>query len=282
MGGLTVREPTGHRELRVGIAGFGNVGRDVARRLTVTPVSGMRLVAVSARDLMRARSAAADLDPAPAVVPLAELAELCDVVVESATADSFPEIARAVLAAGKYLIAVSAGGIPCCPEMEDLARRSGGRVRIASGALPGLDILRSASEGSIRSVRLTSRIKPGSMAHEPYVLEAGHDFAERPPAEPIRIFRGSAGEAARTFPRHFNVAVALSLGGIGFDRTRVEVWVDPNVPGAIHEVEVDSEDVGLTMISRNSPSENPRTSRIVAPSIVAALRGLVSPVVVGS
>ena len=87
---------------------------------------------------------------------------------------------------------------------------------------------------------------------------------------------------AAAFPRHFNVAVALSLGGIGYERTTVEVWVDAEIQGAIHEVEVDSEDIGLTMISRNVPSANPRTSRIVAPSVLAALRGLVAPVIVGS
>jgi aspartate dehydrogenase len=98
----------------------------------------------------------------------------------------------------------------------------------------------------------------------------------------VKVFEGSAGEAAAAFPRHFNVAIALSLGGIGFDRTTVEIWVDPDIGGAIHTVEVDAEDIGLTMQSRNRPSANPRTSRIVSPSILAALRSLVAPVQVGS
>ncbi len=268
--------------LTVGLAGFGNVGADLARRLTAAPIPGMTLVAASARDLDKARVRAREIAPALTIVPLAELPQHCDIVVECATADSFPEIARIVLEAGKYLIAVSASGVPNCPEMEDIARRHGARVRIASGAMPGLDILRCAAEGSIRSVHLKSRIKPGSMAHEPYMLERGFDFAREPPATPVKVFEGTAGEAAAAFPRHFNVAVALSLGGIGFERTTVEVWVDSDIEGAIHQVEVDSEDIGLTMISRNRPSANPRTSRIVAPSILAALRGLVAPVIVGS
>lgn len=268
--------------LAIGLAGFGNVGQDLARRLTSGAIAEARLVAVTARDLAKARQNAAALSPPPVVVPLAELPPICDVVVECATAESFPEIARTVLASGKTLVAVSAGGVPSCPEMVDLARRYGGRVRIASGALPGLDILRCAAEGKINTVHLKSRIKPGSMANEKYVLDRGHDFAERPPKEPVKVFEGTAGEAAAAFPRHFNVAVALSLGGIGFERTTVEVWVDPDIPGAIHQIEVDAEDIGLTMQSRNRPSANPRTSRIVAPSIIAALRAMVAPVVVGS
>jgi aspartate dehydrogenase len=266
----------------VGLAGFGNVGQELARRLSAGVIPEIGLVAVTARNLDKARASAKIFDPEPKVVPLDELARLCDIVVECATADAFPEIARAVVGAGKILIAVSVGGLPNCPELIELAREHGGRVRVASGALPGLDIIRSAAEGTITSVHLRSRIKPGSMAHERYVIERGFDFANAPPSAPVKVFDGSAAEAAAAFPRHFNVAVTLSLGGIGLDRTTVEVWVDPDVPGAIHQVEVDAEDIGLTLISRNRPSANPRTSRIVAPSIIAALRSLVAPIQVGS
>jgi aspartate dehydrogenase len=270
------------RGLRIGLAGFGNVGQDLARRLNDGAIPEAKLVGVSARNLARATVNAAALEPRPLVVPLADLPALVDVVVECATADSFPEIARATLTAGKMLIAVSAGGVPNCPEMVELARAHGGRVKIASGALPGLDILRCAAEGTIRRVHLRSQIKPGSMAHERYVLDRGFDFAKTPPGAAVKVFEGSAAEAAAAFPRHFNVAVSLSLGGIGFDRTTVEVWVDPDIAGAIHTVEVEADDIGLTMQSRNRPSANPRTSRIVSPSILAAIRSLLSPVLVGS
>lgn len=268
--------------MKVGLAGFGNVGRDLAKRLNAGVIPEMQLVAVTARDLGKARAAAAAMQPQPQVVSMSELTDRCDVIVECATADSFAEIARAVMEAGKILICVSAGGVPSCPDLVELARRHGGRVRVASGAMPGLDIIRCAAEGTIRRIHLKSRIKPSSMAHEPYVLERGHDFEKRPPIEPIKIFEGTAGVAAGHFPRHFNVAVSLSLAGIGFDRTTVEIWIDPDIPGAIHQVELEGDEIGLTMTSRNRPSENPRTSRIVAPSILAALRSLVAPVVSGS
>ena len=84
-------------------------------------------------------------------------------------------------------------------------------------------------------------------------------------------------------PRHFNVAAALSLAGIGFDRTQVEVWAEAGIAGAIHRVEVDAADIQLDLTSRNRPSDgNPRTSRAVAPSVMAALRALTGPIKVGS
>ncbi|MCC6780554.1 MAG: DUF108 domain-containing protein [Hyphomicrobiales bacterium] len=268
--------------LKVGIAGFGNVGQELTRRLNAGVLPEVELVGVASRDLAKAAEAARAFTPPPKVMPLADLAAQCDVVVEAATADSFPEIARGVIGAGKLLICVSAGGVPNCPELQELVEKHGGRMRIASGAFPGFDIIRCAREGNIRSVKLLSRIRPDSMAHEKYVLDRGHDFEARPPTEPIKVFEGSAREAAANFPRHFNVAVSLSLAGIGFERTEVEAWVDPTIPGAIHTVEVDSEDCGLTMTIRNLPSQNRRTSRMVAPSLVGALRALVAPVTVGS
>jgi aspartate dehydrogenase len=273
--------PSVANPLKVGLAGFGTVGQDLARRLVAGAIPEIKLTAVAARDLGRAKTNAAALTPAPKVVSLADLPNHADVIVECATADAFPEIARTVVTAGKMLIAVSVGGLPNCPELVDLAQKHGARVRVASGALPGLDIIRSAKEGTIRSVKLTSRIRPDSLAHEKYIRDRGFDFTT-PPGQPVMVFAGSARDAALAFPRHFNVAVTLSLGGIGFERTQIEVWADKDIRGAIHHVEVEADDIALTLISRNRPSDNPRTSRIVAPSILAALRSLVAPVLVGS
>jgi predicted dinucleotide-utilizing enzyme len=53
---------------------------------------------------------------------------------------------------GKDLIRVSAGGFLAIPDLAELAQRHGARVQIASGAMPGLDILRCAAEGAIRKL----------------------------------------------------------------------------------------------------------------------------------
>jgi len=267
--------------MRVGLAGFGNAGQEVARRLVDGAIPGMTLSAVTARDLDKARANATRLTPAPAVVPLAELPAHAEVIAECATAEALPEILQLCLGAGRTVLVVSAAGLLAMPDAERLAADSCGRLRIANGALPGLDSLRCAREGAIHSVKLTSQLRPDSLAHEDYVVGLGFDFVGQLPAAPVRVFQGSARDAAAAFPRHFNVAVALSIAGIGFDRTEIEVWADPGVPGAVHRVDVDADDIGLTMISRNRPSANPRTSRIVAPSIIAGLRAMVAPLVAG-
>ncbi len=79
------------------------------------------------------------------------------------------------------------------------------------------------------------------------------------------------------------MAVALSLAGIGPDRTRLEIWADPGVTRNTHHVEVEADSARFRMSIENLPSaENPSTGRITALSIVAALRGLVAPLKVGT
>jgi aspartate dehydrogenase len=270
------------KPLRVALAGFGTVGQELARRLGAGAIPEVRLTAISARDLGKARANSGPLAPRPLVVPVEELPRHADVVVECATGEALPEIAKATLEAGRILVPVSVGGIAAHPELLDLAGRHGGRIKVATGALPGLDAIRVAAEGGIRSLTLISRIRPDSLVREAYVLERGFDFT-KPLDVPVKVFEGSAREAALAFPKHFNVAVTLALAGIGFDRTRIEVWAEAGLPGAIHKVVVEADDIELELVSRNRPSPtNPRTSRAVAPSILAALRSLLVPVQVGS
>jgi aspartate dehydrogenase len=49
-----------------------------------------------------------------------------------------------------------------------------------------------------------------------------------------------------------------------------------------HTITVDADAMRFTMTIENVPSENPRTGKSVAPSTIAALRGLVSELKVGS
>lgn len=270
------------RPLQIGLAGLGGVGTQIAERLLRGDLPGAVLAAVASRDHAKARHKLEGLGVAHIpVVSLDELAAGADIIVECATAESFPVIAQKVLAAGKVLVAVSVAELPSNPELIDLAQMHGGRIRVASGGLPGLDAVRAVKEGAIEYIRLSTTFRPESLAHEPFVLAQGFDFSVAPTSK-VKVFAGTARAAAAAFPRHFNVGIALSLAGIGFDRTEIEVWVDPHVEGAVQHIEVKADIADLTLISRNRPSANPRTSRIVAPSIMATLRSYIEPLQVGT
>ena len=267
--------------LRVAIAGFGNVGSSVARRLAAGDIPEACLTALCDADTEKARIGGAGFDPPPHVVPLAELPGYADVVVECATFEAFPDIARTVLEAGTPLLALSVGALAENLDLIDLARRQGVYIRVASGTLAGLDAVRAAAEGTIAEVTLSERAPPATLADEAVVRDQGLDLCQ-PLAAPVRVFHGTARQAAAAFPRHFNIAATLSLAGLGLDETQVEVWADPAVDGAVEHVEVRSGDVDLTLESRNRPSPNKNTSRIVALSVLAALRSMVAPIRLGS
>ncbi len=261
--------------MKVAIAGFGTIGRAVGRALD-QGVDGLALVAVSARDVAKAERAMAGFRHPVPVLPLAALAEIADVICECVPKEAFREAAEPALRAGRTLVTVSAAGLLAHPEVIDLAGESGGRIVLATGALLGLDVVRAAREGRIHELRIVTRKHPRSLAGAPYVVQQGIDLDGI--RTPTRIFEGSAREGAAGFPANVNVAAALGLAGIGPDATRLEIWADPAMTTNRHTVILRSDTASAEMTIDNVPSEdNPRTGRIVAPSMLAALRDLVSP-----
>jgi len=268
--------------IRVGIVGFGNVGQELARRLVGGAIPNMLLVGVCSRDLGKARKVAESVAPDVPVMTLPQIIEASAIVAECATAPAIQEIARAALVRGRKLVCVSAGGLLDTSELELLARQHGGTIRIANGAQPALDILRAASQDVVRSVHLTSVVRPESLFGEPYAVGKGLDFEAHYPEKKVRVFEGTAREAAKSFPRHMNIAISIALAGIGLDRTTLELWVDPSVSGARNTLDIHSDVANVSATIQNIPSKaNKKTSAIVVPSIIAALRSYVDPIVAG-
>ena len=269
------------RPIRVAVAGLGAIGFEVARAIDAGALPGLELAAVAARDLDRARERCAELRTPPAVRPAGELPELAGVVVECAPAAAFPDIARPALEAGRTLVCVSAGALLDHPDYVDLAAERGGRILVPSGALLGLDAVQAAALGEVEEVRMITRKPPAGLDGVPWLLDQGIDVhAFR---EPTRVFDGTARDGARCFPANVNVAAALGLAGVGPDRTRLEVWVDPSITRNTHEISVEAGAARLSLRIENVPSRaNPRTGRLVAPSVLATLRKLTSPLVVGT
>lgn len=264
--------------MRIAIAGLGAIGRVLARRIGEIP--GVELAAVAARDPAKARDWLAEHQIACPVVALAELPAHAGLAVEAAPAAVLDAICRPMLEAGKRVMVLSAGALLPRPELIDLARAHGGQIIVPTGALLGLDAVTAAAEGTIHSVRMITRKPPGGLAGAPYLVT--NSISVEGLLGPKRVFRGTAREAAAGFPANVNVAAALSLAGIGPDRTTVEVWADPALTRNCHTIEVDSDAARFSMSIENIPSENPKTGRITAQSVLAALRNLSAPLRVGT
>jgi len=266
-------------ETRVAIAGLGAIGRIIARRLA-DGMPGLTLACAAARDGAKAK---AWLDAAKISCPLVEFAEFpryADLAIECAPAEVLESICTPMLTAGKRVMVLSAGALLPRPHLIDLARQHGGRIIVPTGALLGLDAVAAAAEGVIRSVRMTTRKPPRGLAGAAYLVKNGISVERLDAAK--CVFAGTAREAAAGFPENVNVAAALSLAGIGPDRTTVEIWADPAVTRNCHSIEVDADSARFSFSIENIPSENPRTGRITALSVIAALRKLNAPLRVGT
>lgn len=264
---------------RVAIAGLGAIGKAVARKLD-EGVAGLSLSAVAVRDPAAAEAFLETLSRRPAVATLDALCGHADIVVECAPAQLLVMIAEPVLRDGKKLVVLSVGALLSNAHLGQMAERYNAQILVPTGALIGLDAVLAAAEGKIQSVRMVTRKPVKSLAGAPFLVQHGIGLDDL--REPLKIFSGTAREAARGFPANLNVAAALSLAGIGPDRTLVEVWADPSVTRNTHRIEVESDSASFSMTIENIPSENPRTGRITALSVIALLRKLASPMRVGT
>jgi aspartate dehydrogenase len=256
-------------DLRVAIAGLGPIGKRVAEALD-RGIDGLVLSAVSVQNPAKHQGWLAGLTRMPAVLPIEGLSEVADMVIECAPSQLLRSIVAPFVESGRTAVVLSAGALLDNEDLIELAKQHGGQIVVPTGALIGLDAVTAAAVGNIHSVRMVTRKPVQGLAGAPYIVENNIDIERI--TEPLKIFEGSAREAARGFPANLNVAVALSLAGIGPDRTRLEIWADPALTRNVHRIEVESDSARFSMSIENIPSENPKTGLITGLSVIAFLR----------
>ena len=265
----------------VAIAGLGTIGLEIAKRLDAGEIPGSSLCAVSARDLDKAAKNIDDFENRPSIVLLEEIADRADIVIECLPPSLFTSVASNAIGKGRIFMPLTVGGLLDHMDLVDQARSTGARIIVPTGALLGLDAVRAAAEGEIESVRIVTRKPPDSLIGAPFVTQKNISLEGLD--APKLLFDGLVRAAIQGFPANVNVAVALSLAGIGPDKTHIEIWADPAVERNTHTIHVVADSAHLTMTIENiRTEENPRTGRITALSAMAALRRLTAPLVVGS
>src|SRR5215204_5648347 len=264
---------------RIAIAGLGAIGRAVARRLT-DGLPGLSLACIATGNADKARSWLKEQKIDCPVVELDEFPKHADLAVECAPASLIERICKPMLEAGKQVLVLSCGALLPRTDLVDLAKTRGGRIIVPTGALLGLDAVAAAAEGTIHSVRMTTRKPPNGLKGAPYLVT--NKISVEGLNEAKRVFSGTAREAAVGFPANVNVAAALGLAGIGVDRTTIDIWADPAVARNCHTIDVESDSALFFISIETTPSENPKTGRITALSALAALRKLHSPLRIGT
>ena len=140
---------------------------------------------------------------------LEDLPAHADLAVECAPAALLERVCRPMLEAGKQVMVLSCGALLPRGDLVDLAKAHGGRIMVPTGALIGLDAVAAAAEGTIHSVRMTTRKPPNGLVGAPYLV--ANNISVEGLNEAKRVFSGTAREAALGFPANVNVAAALSF-----------------------------------------------------------------------
>jgi len=255
--------------MRIGIIGAGAIGSTLAHALD--DMEGIELIGIADRLKDKAAYLAEHVRKGRAM-RLDRLGDLTDLVVESASQEAVREHLPKVLAKGKSVIVMSVGALAderLRKRLEGLARKHHCKVYIPTGAIGGIDAVRAARESTLQEVTLVTTKPPAALS----------------PATKRRkvLFRGKANEAVLEYPQNINVAATLSLAGLGFQETKVEIIVDPLATRNVHKILAQGDFGRIRVEVENLPSpENPRTSYLAALSAVALIRRILSPIEVGS
>lgn len=255
--------------MRVFLVGCGALGGAIARG--VTKMHGASLVVFDVDHAKAVKVARETL--APVVKSVEEGLSGADLVVEAASQAALKEVAPKVLGKGLPLVALSVGAFgdaPFLDAMTRLAREKKTRILVPSGAIGGLDAIRAASEAGLDEVTLVTAKPP-----EGFGL---HDVKE-----PRVLYEGPAREAVAKFPKNVNVAAALSLAGLGFEKTTIRIVADPSLKANTHTIVAKGAFGEMTCKVENRPSpENPASSHLASLAALALIRRFVSPVQVGT
>jgi aspartate dehydrogenase len=263
----------------VGLIGYGGIARDVVAALR----DAGSQVEISAALCRPGRS-----DKACAALPGIDIVEwLGDllarkpkVVAEVAGQQAIAEHGPEVLKRGFDLLIISIGALAepaLLDRLKTAANEGKSRILLPAGAIGGIDAIAAMRVGGLTTVRYRSRKPPAAWRGSPAEKVADLDKL----AGRTVLYRGHAGEAALLYPQNANVAAAVALAGLGFEKTEVELVADPEAPGNVHEIEAEGAAGRFTISLQGRPSRtNPKTSALAALSVARALLNLDATIVI--
>jgi aspartate dehydrogenase len=252
------------RARRIGLVGFGAIGKDVAARLLAAS-DAPHLTVLTRKPI----SATAEVDWVGELSDLIQQAP--DIVIEAAGHAAVREYVPPLLDDGIPVVLTSVGALADSAleaSIRDAEKRGPSSLILPGGAIGGTDYLRSVAQLPDVAARYCSRKPIAAWRQEIVALGLDPDAA----TSEITLFEGSAREAALLFPQNLNVAVTIALAVGGMNALKVRVVADPCVTRNSHEIEIESAAGRASFVFENTPSAtNPKTSAVTALSIVQAV-----------
>jgi aspartate dehydrogenase len=266
--------------LKAGLIGYGTIGKSITDLIQSQKAGDVDLKTI----LVRSTETTMGSSLNNCIVTTNEdvfFSQELDIIIEAAGHHAVKLYGEKALSFGSNLMILSVGSLAdngLYEKLQKTAKKTGKQIFIPSGAIAGMDRIAAGAIGEIDEITLITK-KPtkswyGTIAEEKVDLNTIK--------EPFCIFEGDAREAAKLFPESVNVSATLSLAGIGFEKTKVQVFVDPTIQRNTHTVLAKGFFGEVEIDVQNTPfKQNPKSSPIVAMSAAKVLKSLTTSVVIG-
>ena len=260
----------------VALVGCGKLAALIADAYNNNLLSEYELIATYSRSKEKAQQIADKVNEkntAASCKPMQSLQEVLALkpayIIETASPNALKEFALDALKNGSSIVTLSMGAFADQVFYDNVAKTAkehGTKVHIASGAIGGLDVLRTASLMGKCEATFQTEKSPNS-------LRKSSVYEESLQHEKKKVFEGNAIEAIALFPTSVNVSVAASIASVGPENMRVSITSTPDFIGDNHRIEIKNEQVHAVVDVYSA------TAQIAGWSIVNTLRNIVSPIV---
>lgn len=267
--------------IRIGIVGCGTIGSALAKAIEKKFPHVARLSYISDHHPEQLKNLQRHIKGKVSSVPTEQLIDKSDFIIEAASVSASAALIPKILKAGKSILVLSVGGILKVKALSALLKVSTGSLYVPSGAIAGIDGILAHRIGVIKKVEITTRKPLKSLRNAVFFKKVNRnpDLIKKP----TLIFEGTASKAIEHFPENVNVAVTLSLAGIGPTKTKVKIFTSPAYKYNVHEIAVTGSFGNLVTRVTNLPSkDNPKTSALAIGSAIATLEKIFSRFKVGT
>ncbi|MBA2858355.1 aspartate dehydrogenase [Methanococcus maripaludis] len=266
--------------LKIGLVGCGAIASLITKALMSDRLNKAEVLAFYDGNLEKAEKLAMETG-ADFCKSLDELVSKdLDLIVECASVNAVEDTVIKSLNNDKDVIIMSVGAFAdkdLFVKLYKLAEKLGKKIYIPSGAVAGIDAVKSGSLGKISEVSLTTTKPVHGLKSA--LEEQGLNTDEI--KEPKIVFEGTVFDAISKFPQNINVSVVLSLASRY--PAKVKIIADPNAVVNRHEILVKGS-IGTikTCVENNPCRDNPKTSALAAYSVIRLIKDLSEPVRIGT
>lgn len=269
--------------LKIGFIGCGAIGSRLAKSVKQDLKKDCVIAGLYDLAPEKPQSLVTSLKLRPSLIKksLNDLIRCSDFIVEAIASQETTAIIQKVIRAKKGIMIMSIGKALPIPQAFALAEKNHTPVLLPSGAIGGLDVIKSIGAENITKITLTTSKPPSSLSQSDYLTQK-KIILSKVRAETV-IFDGTVRESIKLFPRNINVAAALAIASGAEKKIRIRIKTSPKFKLNSHEIEICGHFGRMVLRTDNvACPDNPKTSYLAVLSAVQTLKQFFHSVKIGT